>query len=465
MDERALLMRTAELAVGFLDSLDSRPVGAPGDIDALKAALDTPLPEKPTDSLDVIERLAADSEQGLVASQSGRYFGFVVGAAHPAALAADWLVSTWDQNLGLLVLGPSTLVMENTAGRWCKELLGIPQDATFAFVTGCQMAHVTCLAAARQHVLEVRDWDVREKGLAGSPPITIFVGAHGHSTVDRALRYLGIGRAQVRQVSTDGEGRMDVAALRSLLDAVGDAPTIVCAQAGGVNTGAFDDLDGIADSLVDTSAWLHVDGAFGLWAAASPGLRHLVDGHERADSWATDAHKWLNVPYDCGIAFCAHPEPHRRAMTAHAAYYVRDSGDIREPLDWTPDHSRRARAVPVYAVLRALGRSGVAELVDSSCAHAQRFATGIAKIPGCEVLNDVALNQVLFRFADDEATKDALARVQASGVAWMSPTTWDGRAAIRLSVSSWRTSNEDIERTLDAFRSAAEPSKGSDFPS
>ncbi len=305
------------------------------------------------------------------------------------------------------------------------------------------------------HVLDVRGWDVGEKGLAGSPPIAVIRGAHRHSTVDRALRYLGIGREQVHEVPTDGEGRISLEGLRSVLDAVGDTPTIVCAQAGGVNTGAFDDLDGIARSLAGSSAWLHVDGAFGLWAAASPRLRHLVDGLERADSWATDAHKWLNVPYDCGIAFCAHPEPHRMAMTAHAAYYVRDANDIREPLDWTPDHSRRARAVPVYAVLRALGRRGVADLVESSCLHARRFAEGVAEIDGCEVLNEVVLNQVLFRFADDERTADVLARVQASGVAWMSPTTWDERAAIRLSVSSWRTTGDDIERTLEAFRTAA----------
>jgi glutamate/tyrosine decarboxylase-like PLP-dependent enzyme len=343
--------------------------------------------------------------------------------------------------------------MENTAGAWTKELLGIPPDASFAFVTGCQMAHVTCLAAARQHVLAGAGWDLLERGLAGSPPITVLVGAKRHSTVDRALRYLGIGRAQIRAVEAGADGRMRPSALREALGSV-DGPAIVCAQAGEVNTGVFDDLRAVADAVEGTGAWLHVDGAFGLWAAASPRLAHLVAGHERADSWATDAHKWLNVPYDCGIAFCAHPEPHREAMTAQAAYYVRDPDAIREPVDWTPDHSRRARAVPVYAALRELGRSGVAELVERSCAHARRFAERVATLRGAEVLNEVVLNQVLFRFADDDTTTRTLAAVQASGVAWMSGTVWDDRPAIRLSVSSWRTTEDDVDRTVAAFARA-----------
>ncbi|HET6682585.1 MAG TPA: pyridoxal-dependent decarboxylase, partial [Gaiella sp.] len=294
------------------------------------------------------------------------------------------------------------------------------------------------------------DWDVAEHGLAGSPPITVLVGSKRHSTIDRALRYLGIGRSQIRVLDSLPDGRLDPAALADAL-AETDGPTIVCAQAGEVNTGVFDDLNAIADAVEGTGAWLHLDGAFGLWAAAAPSLRHLLAGSERADSWATDAHKWLNVPYDCGIAFCAHPDPHREAMTAQAAYYVRDPDAIREPIDWTPEHSRRARAVPVYAAIRQLGRSGVAELVERSCARARQFAAGIAELPGCEVLNDVVLNQVLFRFADDEATSSALAAVQASGEAWMSGTEWDGRAAIRLSVSSWRTTEADVDRAIAAF--------------
>jgi glutamate/tyrosine decarboxylase-like PLP-dependent enzyme len=453
MTERELLRRAAELAADHLDTLETRPVYPRATIAELGERIDVPLPDGPTDPAEVLEELASALEPGIVASQSGRYFGFVVGASLPAALAADVLVSAWDQNLGLLALGPSALVAENTAGAWAKELLGIPESASFAFVTGCQTAHFTCLAAARQHVLQDAGWDVNEHGLAGSPPITVLVGAKRHSTIDRALRYLGIGRAQIRALDARPDGRLDPTALgRALVET--DGPTIVCAQAGEVNTGVFDDLVAVADAVEGTSAWLHVDGAFGLWAAASPSLRHLVAGSERADSWATDAHKWLNVPYDCGIAFCAHPEPHRASMTAHAAYYVRDPDAIREPIDWTPEHSRRARAIPVYAALRQLGRSGVAELVERSCARARRFADGVRGLAGCEVLNDVVLNQVLFRFADDATTTGALAAVQASGEAWMSGTEWDGRPAIRLSVSSWRTTERDVDRAVAAFAAA-----------
>jgi glutamate/tyrosine decarboxylase-like PLP-dependent enzyme len=453
-DERELLRRTAEIAADFVESLDERSVWPPAGVDALTDALGGELPEGPSDPLAVIEELARAADPGVVASPGGRYFGFVVGGSLPAALAADWLASTWDQNLGLLALGPSALVMENTAGRWIGELLGIPADASFALVTGCQMAHVTCLAAARQQVLADAGWDLVESGLAGSPPIRILAGAKRHATIDRALRYLGIGRAQIRAVDVDGEGRMLIGALRQTLADEPGVPTIVCAQAGEVNTGAFDDLAAVADAIESEGGWLHIDGAFGLWAAVSPSLRQLVAGHERADSWATDAHKWLNVPYDCGLAFSAHPEPHRRAMTAHAEYYVRDPDAMREPLDWTPDHSRRARGTALYAALRQLGRQGVAELVETSCARARQFAAEIARVPGCEVLNEVVLNQVLFRFESDEATGAALAAVQGSGEAWMSGTTWDGRAAIRLSVSNWRTSEQDIERTVAAFAGA-----------
>jgi glutamate/tyrosine decarboxylase-like PLP-dependent enzyme len=453
-DERELLRRTAEIAADFLDSLESRAVYPAVAVDELRATLDGPLPEEPLAPMAVLEQLAAAADPGVVASQGGRYFGFVVGASLPAALAADWLTSAWDQNLGLLALGPSSLVMENTAGRWVAELLGIPANASFGLVTGCQMAHVTCLAAARQHVLDAAGWDLIEHGLAGSPPIRVVAGAKRHSTIDRALRYLGIGRAQIQAVDVGGDGRMLSDALHETLANDRDIPTIVCAQAGEVNTGAFDDLAAVADAVEAHGGWLHIDGAFGLWAAASPNLRHLVAGHERADSWATDAHKWLNVPYDCGIAFSAHAEPHRRAMTAHADYYVRDPDAMREPVDWTPDHSRRARGTALYAALRSLGRQGVAELVESSCARAKQFAHGIAQLPGCEVLNEVVLNQVLFRFEDDATTDTVLADVQASGEAWMSGTMWDGRSAIRLSVSSWRTTEEDITRTVAAFEAA-----------
>jgi glutamate/tyrosine decarboxylase-like PLP-dependent enzyme len=360
--ERELLRRAAELAADHLDTLETRPVYPQVSVEELAGRIEMPLPDGPTDPAIVVEELAAALEPGVVASQSGRYFGFVVGSSLPSALAADVLVSAWDQNLGLLSLGPSSLVAENTAGAWVKELLGIPESASFAFVTGCQTAHFTCLAAARQHLLATAGWDVVERGLAGSPPLSVLVGSKRHSTIDRALRYLGIGRAQIRVLEALPDGRLDRAALVAALGET-HGPTIVCAQAGEVNTGVFDDLVAVADAVEGTGAWLHVDGAFGLWAAASPSLSHLVAGSERADSWATDAHKWHNVPYDCGIAFCAHPDAHREAMTAQAVYLARENDVIREPVDWTPEHSRRARAVPVYAALRQLGRSGIADLV------------------------------------------------------------------------------------------------------
>jgi glutamate/tyrosine decarboxylase-like PLP-dependent enzyme len=452
-DERELLRRTADIAADFLDTLDERPIPPAARVEELRASLGGPLPAAPSDPLEVVEALAEAAEPGVVGIPSGRYFGFVIGGALPAALAADWLTSTWDQNAGLVVGGPSAAVVEEVAGEWLKELLGIPAHASFSLVTGCQMAHVTCLAAARHAVLERAGWDVEADGLAGSPPITVLTGGKRHITIDRALRLLGLGNQCAVRLAVDDQGRMVTEALRqALTDAAG--PTIVCAQAGEVNTGAFDPLGEVAALCTDSSAWLHVDGAFGLWAAASPSLRHLTLGAELADSWATDAHKWLNVPYDSGLAFVAHPDAHRAAMRLTADYLVAEEGAARDQMDWTPEFSRRARGFAVYAALRSLGRAGVAEMIEASCARARQFAEGIAELDGCEVLNEVVLNQVLFRFADDVTTHATLAAVQASGEAWMSGSTWDGRAAIRLSVSNWRTSERDIERALATFRSA-----------
>jgi glutamate/tyrosine decarboxylase-like PLP-dependent enzyme len=452
-DERELLRRTAEIAADFLDTLDERPIPPAAGVEELRTSLGGPLPAAPSEPFEVIEALAEAAEPGVVGIPSGRYFGFVIGGALPAALAADWLTSTWDQNAGLVVGGPSAAVVEEVAGEWLKELLGIPAHASFSLVTGCQMAHVTCLAAARHAVLERAGWDVEADGLAGAPPITVLTGGKRHITIDRALRLLGLGNQCAVRLAVDDQGRMVTEALRqALTDAAG--PTIVCAQAGEVNTGAFDPLGEVAALCSDAGAWLHVDGAFGLWAAASPALRHLTAGGELADSWATDAHKWLNVPYDSGLAFVAHPGAHRAAMRLTAEYLVAEDGAARDQMDWTPEFSRRARGFAVYAALRSLGRAGVAEMIEASCARAGQFAEGIAELDGCEVLNEVVLNQVLFRFADDVTTHATLAAVQASGEAWMSGTTWDGRAAIRLSVSNWRTSERDIERALATFRSA-----------
>jgi glutamate/tyrosine decarboxylase-like PLP-dependent enzyme len=450
---RELLARTAELAADFLESVESRPVYPQVTPNELRALLGGPLPDGPIDSATVIEQLAAGAERGVVAMPSGRYFGFVIGGSVPAALAADWLTSTWDQNAGLYVGGPSASVVEDVAGGWLKELLAIPAHASYGFVTGCQMAHVTALATARFHVLQEAGWDVNLNGLSGAPRVRVLVGAKRHVTVDRALRLLGLGAPEA--VAADSQGRMRVDALRDALAAPA-GPTIVCAQAGEVNTGAFDPLHEIADAAEAAGAWLHLDGAFGLWAAAAPSRAHLVTGAERADSWATDAHKWLNVPYDSGIAFCAHPDAHRAAMTVHADYLIQgDEGSVRDQVDWTPEFSRRARGFTAYAALRSLGRTGLAALVERCCAAAERFAGEIGELPGVEVLNDVVLNQVLFRFESDARTDDVLRAVQGGGAVWMSGTTWDGRKAIRLSVSNWKTGGDEIDLAVTAFREAA----------
>ena len=453
-DVRDLLHRTADLAADFLDSMDDRAVFPRATPEELQALIDVPLPDEPTDPARVVEELAAACEPGLVAMPSGRYFGFVIGGGVPAALAADWLASAWDQNAGLYVGGPSASVVEEVAGGWLCELLTLPSDASVGFVTGTQMAHVTGLAAARFDVLQRVGWDVGRDGLAGSPRIRTLAGAQRHVTVDRALRLLGLGVPTV--VAADSQGALDPDALRDAL-AADDAPTIVCAQVGEVNTGAIDPLPEIADAASGAGAWLHVDGAFGLWAAASPRLRPLVRGVERADSWTTDAHKWLNVPYDSGLVFCAHPEAHRAAMTVSASYLIQDEGAraVRDQVDWVPEFSRRARGFAVYAALRSLGRTGIAELVDRCCAYARRFADGLADVDGASLLNDVVLNQVLFRFETDERTGAILRRVQEDGAVWMSGTTWDGRKAVRLSVSNWQTGPAEIDLALERFAAAA----------
>jgi glutamate/tyrosine decarboxylase-like PLP-dependent enzyme len=452
-DERELLRRTAEIAADILDGLDQRPVFPAFSLDEIREALGGPLQDTPTDPLEVVELLAREVDKGVVATAGPRYFGYVIGGALPATVGADWLTTIWDQCAGLAPLGPSVAVVEEITGEWLKDVLALPQAASFALTTGCQMAHVTGLAAARHAVLEQQGWDVRERGLAGSPPLSVVVGRQRHVTVDRALRLLGIGSSQLVVVPADSQGRMEPDGLRVALAGI-DGPTIVCAQAGEVNTGAFDALPEIVQIVRSTEAWLHVDGAFGLWAAASPSRRHLVDGIAGADSWATDAHKWLNVPYDCGLAFCARPPAHLASMTMKASYFEGQGEWGRDAADWTPESSRRARALTVYAALRSLGRHGLADLVDRCCDLATRFAAAISELPGSELLNDVVLNQVLFRFEDDETTNEVLARVQESGEAWMGGTMWDGRAAIRIAVSNWMTTEADIDRTVAAFEAA-----------
>jgi glutamate/tyrosine decarboxylase-like PLP-dependent enzyme len=445
-DVRRLLHLAADLGADFRESLATRTVLGSATADELRAALGGPLPESPTDAERVTTELAAAAENGLVATAGGRFYGFVIGGTVPASLAADVLTSAWDQNAGLYVAAPAASVVEEVAGAWLVELLGLPAHASFGFVTSGQMANFTALAAARHHVLAAAGWDVETQGLTGAPKIRVVVGEKRHGTIDRGLRMLGMG-APTDIVPADDQGRL----VASALD-LGDEPTIVCAQAGEVNTGAFDDFHAVADARgAAANAWLHVDGAFGLWAAVSPRLRRLVDGADRADSWATDMHKWLNVPYDCGVAFTAHPGSHSAAFSARAPYLVFDA-TTRDEIDWNPEHSRRARGFPVYAAIRSLGRSGIVDLVERCCDHALAFADGLRAL-GAEVLNDVELNQVLFQFASDEETDRVLAAVQASGEseAWMGGTQWEGRRAIRISVSSWETSSDDVARTLATF--------------
>ena len=449
-EARDLLKLTASLAAEYLESVPTRSVFPAVEADELRAALGGPLQDAPLDPAQVISELASAADRGIVASGSGGYFGFVIGGTLPTAMAADWLTSTWDQNAGLYACSPAASVVEEVARQWLLELLGLPRRASVGFVTGTQMAHVTGLAAARLQVLEAVGWDVGRDGLSGAPRVTVITGERGHITVNRALRLLGLGTP--RTVASDSQGRMVVEALAQAL-AETSGPTIVCAQVGEVNTGAIDPIAAIAGLCRPRGAWLHVDGAFGLWAAASPATQPLTAGLERADSWTTDAHKWLNVPYDSGIIVCAHPDTHRRAMTVQAAYLeqTEDVQRVRDGFDWTPEFSRRARGFPIYAALRGLGRSGVAELIERSCVLARLAAEGLSAITGVEVLNEVVLNQVLFRFADDALTDAALGEAQRTGGVWLSGTKIDGHSAIRLSVSNWQTNEGDVERLIRSF--------------
>jgi glutamate/tyrosine decarboxylase-like PLP-dependent enzyme len=448
-----LFTRVADLTQQFRAGLDERAVGAEATVEELRAALGGPLPEHATDDDKVIEDLAASAARGLIASAGPRYFGFVIGGSHPAALAADWLTSGWDNNSGLHACAPAISVIEEAAGRWVLDLLQLPPDASVGFTTGAMMANFSGLAAARHHVLAAAGWDVEAEGLQGAPPVRVLVGAERHATIDMALRYLGLGAARVDVVDADGQGRMRAERLAEALGKGERGPTIVCAQAGNVNTGACDPFPEIVDSARAAGAWVHVDGAFGLWAAATEERRELVAGVEGADSWATDAHKWLNVPYDCGIVCCRHPEDHRGAHAAQASYLVQ--GGTAQPYDafeWVPEFSRRGRGVSVYAVIRALGRDGIATMISRGCSLAQRFAERLDRADGVQVLNDVVLNQVLVRFGDsDERTRAVVDGVQQEGTCWMSGTVWQGVAAMRISVSNWSTTEEDVDASVDAI--------------
>jgi glutamate/tyrosine decarboxylase-like PLP-dependent enzyme len=453
-----LLERTTARAAEFLDGLPDRPVGATASVDELLGTLGGPLPDGPSDPVEVVELLAKGADRGLVGSAGPRFFGFVIGGSLPAALGADWLTSAWDQNAGLLAASPAASVVEAVAAGWLLDLLGLPAEASVGFVTGATMANFTALAAARHHVLAEAGWDVERDGLQDAPRVHVVAGEERHVTLDTALRYGGLGAGRAHLVPADDQGRMRPDALGEVL-ARCDGPTIVCAQAGNVNTGALDPVGEICRTSHARGAWVHVDGAFGLWAAASPALRPLADGIELADSWSTDAHKWLNVPYDSGLVICSRPEAHQGAMGSTASYLIRAEG-ARDNSDWTPEVSRRARGFPVWAALRSLGRSGVADLVDRCCAHARRLADSLGAEPGVEVLNQVVLNQVLVRFLDPDGDHDArtravVQRIQRDGTLWAGGTVWHQMAAMRLSVSGWSTTTGDIDRSTAAILRAA----------
>lgn len=448
---RSLLLDTAERALAFLEELPDRDVAPPVDLAALRVALGGPLPERGIPADEVLAHLDAAARPGIVATAGPRFFGFVIGGSHPVALAADWLVSTWDQNHGLYVLSPPASVAEEVAARWLLDLLGLPAQASVAFVTGAQMANFTALAAARHAVLRRAGWDVETQGLAGSPGIDVVASDESHITVHRALRYLGLGTGNVLRVESDAQGRMIPSSLRDVLAST-RRPVVVCAQAGDVNSGAFDPFEEIVPLVRERRGWLHVDGAFGLWAGASERRRHLVRGVAGADSWSVDAHKWLNVPYDCGIAIVADAGSHRASMSTTTSYLVKSDGAERDPVDWTPEFSRRARALPVYATLRHLGRAGVADLVDRCCALTRRLVDRLAASPDVAILNDVVLNQALVRFRDDDATtREVIARVQREGTCWLGGTTWKGRAAMRLSLVNHLTTEDDVDRSAGAI--------------
>jgi len=439
-----LLDDAARRAIRYLATLDERPVAPRPEALARLAELDGPLPEQPGDPAETLRLLDEIASPATMASAGGRFFGFVIGGTLPVSVASHWLATAWDQNAALHAPGVAVASLEATALRWLCELLGLPASTAGAFVTGATMANFTALAAARHAVLARAGWPVEAQGLFGAPPITVVVGDEAHPTLMKSLGMLGLGRKRVLHVPVDGQGRMRADALPAL-----EGPAIVCLQAGNVNTGAVDPLAPLIAAAHAAGAWVHVDGAFGLWAAASGSTGGLVEGIAQADSWATDAHKWLNVPYDSGIAFVRDGEVLRAAMAISADYLP--ESPHRNPSDYTPELSRRARGVDVWAALHALGRAGVAALVERSCAHARRFAEEL-RASGFEILNEVVLNQVLVAFGSDEDTLRAVARLQVEGTCWCGPTRWQGRAAMRISVSSWATTDEDVTRSIEAIR-------------
>jgi glutamate/tyrosine decarboxylase-like PLP-dependent enzyme len=459
-DLRDLLADVAARAADYRQSVAEGPV-FPRDVDfdAVRVALGS-LPNGSTPAAEVIQQLVDIVEPALVATTGPRYFGFVIGGALDAATAADVLTTGWDQNAFNAVTSPAAAVVEDVAGAWLKDILGLPSAASFGFATGGQGANTVCLAAARHHVLTQAGWDVERHGLHGAPAVRVVASAERHATIDRALRFLGLGADAVKPVVTDAQGAIDLGDLEQALVGKAAGPTIVCLQAGNVNSGAFDNLSAATAIAHEYAAWVHVDGAFGLWAAASATTHHLVAGIDSADSWATDGHKWLNVPYDSGYAFCAHRQAHAAAMSCTASYLTgHGDGGPRAPSDYVPESSRRARSFATWAALRQLGRAGVADLVERCCTLARRFADQLGAVDGITIMNDVVLNQVLVSFGDDIETSRVIDAVQRSGECWMGATTWHGKRLMRISVSSWRTTDADVDRSVAAILAARQDSE------
>lgn len=448
-----LLNDAALRASAYLDGLGTRSVQPTADAVARLSALQEPLPAEPTDPATVLKMLDEIGSPATMAMAGPRFFGFVIGGALPAALAANWLAGAWDQNSALYAPTPGTARLEQVALGWLLELFGFPQGTGAGLVTGATMANFTALAAARHDVLERAGWNVEAEGLSGAPPITVIVGQEAHTTLFKSLGLLGLGRNRAVRVPVDSQGRMRPDALPRI-----NGPTIVCVQAGNVNTGAFDPFEEIIGRAHAAGAWVHVDGAFGLWARVAPERAYLTAGMLDADSWATDAHKWLNVPYDSGLVFVREGDALRAAM-AITAEYLPTVSEYRNPSDYTPELSRRARGVEVWAALRSLGRSGLAELVERTCRHARRFAEGLTAA-GYTVLNEVCLNQVLVSFGDPAETLRVISEIQADGTCWCGSTVWQGHTAMRISVSSWATTAEDVEVSLEAMLRAADKVRG-----
>ena len=443
---------TAERVADFREGVGERPVVPPVDGDRLKAALGASLPPEGSESQAVIEQLVAAVEPALTGSTGPRYFGFVVGGALDSATCADVLTTGWDQMSFTPASSAAAALVEEVVGAWLKEAFALPADASFGLVTGAQGANTVALAAARHRVLATAGWDVEARGLFGAPRIRVIASEERHATIDRSLRLLGIGADAVEPVAADANGAMDSEALAQALEAGAGSPTIICAQAGNVNTGSCDDLAAVCELAHRRGAWVHVDGAFGLWAALSQAKKELVAGIELADSWAVDGHKWLNVPYDTAFVFCADAHAHAASMSFTAAYLEgHGEGPIRAPSDYVPEASRRARGFAIWAALRELGRDGLAELVDRCCAHARRFAEQLEAIEGVNIGNDVVLNQVLASFGSDERTDQVIDAVQRDGTCWMGGTTWQGRRYMRISVSNWSTTEGDVDRSVAAI--------------